>query len=468
MVCIGITCMVSTTVMTSAKEQVQQEVPMYSQENKNELGGNRVIVAPDLEDAETKKEESIETEDVEKEATQSKTSEEVAPDETSDVTPEVVLEAIPEAAQGTVSETQKQEVVTQEGQAEVTTMADTAVGVPEWKVVDGKLCLYTGGRPAKSLKEAGIKLNDGKLWANYCKLGANGEYTGWNYMDTEDCGGKWYENGQLHTDKGWKIIKNFTTNKMEKFYFDYSGIKEVGKNYIQQEGSSQYYEYVFLDKKSKVSEAGRLLSNEWYIDYIGTQGKKYWAYADKDGKIFKGWLKEKNKWYYLGVGGWMYDDGMNLIDGKYYYFNTNGCMLTGWVKVSNAWYYMNNSGVGKEGWVKVSGKWYYLGFRGRMQEGLIRIGKTKYYLTPNSGAMKTGWFKVRNYWYYANGSGALLEEQWLKDKGSWYYLGYGGSMNYGGWDYIKGKWYYFYNNGKMAANTYIGSSYLNSSGVWVR
>lgn len=34
------------------------------------------------------------------------------------------------------------------------------------------------------------------------------------------------------------------------------------------------------------------------------------------------------------------------------------------------------------------------------------------------------------------------------------------------WQKIGGSWYYLNSNGVMAANTWIGEYYVNSSGVW--
>ena len=60
--------------------------------------------------------------------------------------------------------------------------------------------------------------------------------------------------------------------------------------------------------------------------------------------------------------------------------------------------------------------------------------------------MTTGWQKISGKWYYMNGSGAILT----------------------GWNQIGGKWYYMYSSGAMASNTWIGSYYVNGSGVWTK
>lgn len=37
-----------------------------------------------------------------------------------------------------------------------------------------------------------------------------------------------------------------------------------------------------------------------------------------------------------------------------------------------------------------------------------------------------------------------------------------------GWNQIGDKWYYMYSSGAMAFNTWIGSYYVNGSGVWTK
>jgi len=40
----------------------------------------------------------------------------------------------------------------------------------------------------------------------------------------------------------------------------------------------------------------------------------------------------------------MYVNGVHTIDGKNYYFDTDGVMCTGWVKVKDEWQYFNSDG----------------------------------------------------------------------------------------------------------------------------
>ncbi|WP_313152882.1 polysaccharide lyase family 8 super-sandwich domain-containing protein [Lacrimispora sp.] len=73
------------------------------------------------------------------------------------------------------------------------------------------------------------------------------------------------------------------------------------------------------------------------------------------------WKKVNGKWYYFNdmgnmVTGWL------LIDGKWYWLSSDGTMQTGWVfdQMDDCWYYIDSSGAMAEGWNCIDGKWYYL------------------------------------------------------------------------------------------------------------
>ncbi len=75
-------------------------------------------------------------------------------------------------------------------------------------------------------------------------------------------------------------------------------------------------------------------------------------------------------------------------------------------------------------WVSENGNWYYV---------------------DDSGNRATGWQQIDGEWYYMNSTGAM-QTGWLNDNGTWYYLN---------------------SDGSMATSTWIGSEYVDASGVWV-
>ena len=125
--------------------------------------------------------------------------------------------------------------------------------------------------------------------------------------------------------------------------------------------------------------------------------------------------KKVSRWYYFDgqstmATGWVYDSK----NGNWYYMNTNegpdlGQMVTGWVKdpKTNKWYYMNdNTGILKTGWHKdpQDGRWYYLNSNGEMLTGWQNIGGKWYYFNTNTPENTYAWDAAAFKWNYLNNS----------------------------------------------------------------
>ena len=195
------------------------------------------------------------------------------------------------------------------------------------------------------------------------------------------------------------------------------------------------------------------------IYYAGTQKK--WKKVQKNGAFNKitatyhyndddplengQWLKSGSRWWYRYGDGSYPSNQLCQINNIWYGFDASGWMETGWASHDNKWYYFNTSGVMQTGWLKLGGSWYYLASNGKMATGWLNLNGSWYYLT-SSGKMATGWLKIGGAWYYL-ASGGKMATGWLKLGNTWYYLNA---------------------NGTMATNTWIGNSYVNGSGAWVR
>ena len=145
------------------------------------------------------------------------------------------------------------------------------------------------------------------------------------------------------------------------------------------------------------------------------------------------------------------DGSWQLVDAERHIWNfnlTSGGKIVGWARLSytfegltkTKWYNFNSDGVMNSGWIVDGGKWYHLstahnGFFGEMLEG---------------------WFfdNTDGKWYYLDGSGAMVV----------------------GWQNIGGKWYYFTVNkdnkhpyGSLYVNTTTPDGYkVNADGVWIQ
>ena len=159
------------------------------------------------------------------------------------------------------------------------------------------------------------------------------------------------------------------------------------------------------------------------------------------------WVKDGAGWWYACADGTSYlKDGWFTINGRDYQFGPSGYMATGFLKRANGdWVYADQDGALVGGWVRDGGQWYYLDPSSKvMKTGWLADGGSWYYLT-GSGAMAIGWVNDGGSWYYLNASGKMVTG-WLNVGGAWYYLGPDGAM-FTGTHVINGRTYVFDANG---------------------
>ena len=285
-------------------------------------------------------------------------------------------------------------------------------------------------------------------------------YAKWNVMDgwvTINGETYYYENGVVKT--GWlKDAGNW-------YYLD----QETG---VMQTGFVQVGDKTYYRTSSGVMLTGWISITEPYSAMNSNLVEK-WLYAESSGALATGWRYIGGKWYYFGDDHRMYYDGYDEINGKTYYFDYSGQMLTGWISdfyyigheehiPTIDWYYANSSGELQKGWQKIGGVWYYFNQYYKMEaDGVRVIDEKEYFFYPN-GAMGTGWCKRgSNTWYYANSSG-VLQKGWQKIGGVWYYFKFGGEMAAKEW--VPG--YYWISASGAWTYQPIGSWKQNSIGRW--
>ena len=157
------------------------------------------------------------------------------------------------------------------------------------------------------------------------------------------------------------------------------------------------------------------------------------------------WKQENNGWRYQYTSGEFAINKWEYIDGFWYFFDGNGYRQTGFVEIAGIIYHFDSDGKMSIGWEKINGKYYYFSSSGAQQTGWVKPYDTWYYLNQD-GVMQTGWLRFTDVTYYLDESGALVE----------------------GWRWIDGKCYYFKSGGSMARDTWIGDSYVDKDGVWIK
>lgn len=152
--------------------------------------------------------------------------------------------------------------------------------------------------------------------------------------------------------------------------------------------------------------------------------------------------------------------GMGMMSGK------SLAAEPGWSSDMMGWTYQREDGtVPKNEWQQIDGSWYYFDREGIITTGWKTIGNEAYFFT-NSGDLARGWCynSSEERWYYFNEDGTRKTE-WMFFEDNWYYFNSRGQMVSDGYTTINGERYYFYDDGRMAANKYVGTFYIGDNGL---
>ena len=290
------------------------------------------------------------------------------------------------------------------------------------------------------------------------------------------------ENGVMQT--GWtKPYGAYNPGSYSPAYYcDADGhmqtgwLKLDGKWYyldpVRAEGFRTFYDEVSGEETDYFFDENGVMQTGWvmYTDSMVPYGR-IWYYFGSNGVAADGWTKIGNKWYYFEDGCVV--TGSQTIEGKTYYFgdylnqdgsfNSNvGVMCTGWrsaryqtgpYEFSTCWYYYGSDGAMVTGWKKIDNKWYYFNESyntGLMAVGVCSIRNSKSgayerYCFSSSGVMQTNhWERYGRTWRYFGSNGIQVYE-WQQIKGSWYYFDEGNMVT--GLVWMNGVWFDFGTNG---------------------
>ena len=207
------------------------------------------------------------------------------------------------------------------------------------------------------------------------------------------------------------------------------------------------------------------------------------AVANSDVLAAQGWVKTGNAWYFYNQNGtlarnawsgnyWLGADGRMAtnawVDGGRYYVGSNGLWVKGaqktavtkpevkkqgWVQNGSAWNYYYQGNIIRNAWIGS----YWLGTDGRMATNSW-VDNGRYYVGANGlwdksakkqevkpEVKKNGWIKEGSTWYYYE-NGALARNKWIS---STYWVGA---------------------DGKMATDSWVdgGRYYVGANGAWVK
>ena len=208
------------------------------------------------------------------------------------------------------------------------------------------------------------------------------------------------------------------------------------------------------------------------------------AVASSDVLAAQGWVKTGNAWYFYNQNGtlarntwsgnyWLGADGRMVtnawVDGGRHYVGSNGLWVKGaqktaatkpevkkqgWVQNGSAWNYYYQGNIVRNAWIGS----YWLGADGRMATNSW-VDNGRYYVgangvldktvkkqeIPKPEVKKNGWVKEGSTWYYYE-NGTLARNKWIS---STYWVGA---------------------DGKMATSSWVdgGRYYVGANGAWVK
>ena len=254
----------------------------------------------------------------------------------------------------------------------------------------------------------------------------------------------------------YKINGKYVKNRVIKigkryYYFDKKGIRRTGWRRFKKK------KYYFDKRKGYAYTGKKKINNKWYI-------------FDKKGQLVnkKGFYKIGNKKYFITAHGNLEDKKIAQIEGKIYLFDEQACLISkqGWHIINGKKYFLENGHL-VTGWktieghkrhfdntyaymdvgmTKINGKYYYFDSDGTVKKGLIQIGYDKYYCL-NDGEVQCGFVVLKNSKYYFAADGRMVVNCYFT---------------------VGDNEYYADNNGRLKRNTWYDGKYFDNSGKVVK
>ena len=160
--------------------------------------------------------------------------------------------------------------------------------------------------------------------------------------------------------------------------------EEIEKNGFETLNNNTYY----YESGKIVTGFKTIGNNTYYFDENGVMLKNNFInkiYFDQDGRQVLGFYEIDGNIYYFLKDGFL--TGLNEIDNKKYYFDENGIMKKGVINISGTNYLFNEEGVLETGFKKENDKIYFYNENKDKLRGLNLIEGKRYYFDFKTGEL---------------------------------------------------------------------------------
>ncbi len=277
-------------------------------------------------------------------------------------------------------------------------------------------------------------------------------------------------NGVLYTGSGTPVING------KKYYVQYGEVKSGWlrladwQMYFDPETYEAYTGIRHIDGKAYMFDKNGVEIIKSRTEVI--DGKKYWF--QPDGSLMSGWCKLLNWTMYFDPETYAAATGFTTIDSKLYHFDNNGVLTgKGTPIIEGKKYVIDEDGVIQTGWIQLTDEWMLYGDKndnGAVLTGWNTIESQKYYF-DNNGIASLGFCVIDNKHYYIDIENGMHYSDTPIIDGKKYCFDDDGVQQFG-W-YMLGSWkmYFDPDNNGAAVTDYIeidGIAYkFNADGICV-
>ena len=260
----------------------------------------------------------------------------------------------------------------------------------------------------------------------------------------------WDEYNQQYYENGELVKNQFKEIDGNTYYFNKDGYKQTGYLY---QGNDCYYfdsngvmQKNYFDGNKYFGDEGNTIKNQWQnVDGYG------WMYFDASGYKYRAWEDGGYNSYYIDEEYYLFDNQgimqTNKEFGNRYYGEDGKAVRNKWVQSPGGYRYYNDycsyyrGGTGPDGTEyadleEIDGKYYAFDSNGYMKTGWVYQWDTWYYFNANGSRASNQWIDDT---YYVDADGSMLTNRWIDDSN---YVGSDGKKTTNTWESVSDGWKY--------------------------